>query len=486
MKPGFDDPHLFSFDDQFASLISLGKVKKRTLKQIRADCVFTRDFCRNHLRPLTLSTDLMIQKDHRALAAEMLDLAVKHRLLSRNIPRFMGGDSNGVLWSLNPCAEEAASVEPAFFTGVLGGHGLGTVSLMMTQNFKVIDWFAQQVIKEESEGRPFLIDTAITEPMAGTDVEDMELLPHAKLVTRAERVTGGAVLNGRKCFITGGHLASCHVVLAPFDLQNPVGTLTMFLIPKDAEGFSLGRLEEKMGHKAGPASELIFEDCFVPDDHIVFSPSDLPPGKGELLLGMVLGMSRISVGATGTGIARGAFEMALSFAKQRRWRGQTVISHQWAQESLTDMLAKVYMARAVYLEATHVLLSGFLPGHIPSVVNNRGFGRIYRSRLARTWRHSKGFQRFLIRQMAGKPQTDWERLQFYSSMAKVVGTDAGMENCHQALELMGKAGLRHDAGAEKLYRDAKLCQIFEGTNQLNRLNMFKHFIARDVPGLETF
>ena len=486
MSPDFDDPNLFSFDDQFASLVSLGRVKKRAMRIVRRDVEFMRRFCREHLRPLTLKTDLMIQKNPNALAHEMLDLAVKHRILSRNIPKFMGGGSGGVFWSVNPCMEEAASVEPAFMTGVLGGQNLGMVSLLCTGDFKKIDWFMEQTVRGESSGTPFLIDTAITEPMAGTDVEEDDLLPYAKLVTRADRVRGGAVLNGRKCFITGGHLASWHLIIAPFDLRDPASTLGMFLVPNEADGFSLGRLEEKMGHKAGPASELIFEDCFVPDENIVFSSSELPADRRDLLLQMVLGVSRISVGATGVGIARGAFETALAFAKTHRRRGRTVISNQWAQEILTNMLMTVYQARAMYMDATHVLLSRFLPGDMPRYMNTRLFARFYNSQTARRFRYGSMSRRLFLKWAGKKMGPKMQRLQFYSSLAKVAGTDAGMENCHRALDLMGQDGLRHDAGAEKLFRDAKLCQIFEGTNQLNRLNMFKHFIARDVPGLETF
>jgi alkylation response protein AidB-like acyl-CoA dehydrogenase len=150
------------------------------------------------------------------------------------------------------------------------------------------------------------------------------------------------------------------------------------------------------------------------------------------------------------------------------------------------MLAKVYQARAVYMEATHLLLSIFLPGETPRFMNTNLFRKAYHSWIARKWRHSLGFKRFLLQRESKRPEKETQRLQFYSSLAKVVGTDAGMENCHRALDLMGQVGLRHEAGAEKLFRDAKLCQIFEGTNQLNRLNMFKHFIARDISGLETF
>jgi alkylation response protein AidB-like acyl-CoA dehydrogenase len=119
-------------------------------------------------------------------------------------------------------------------------------------------------------------------------------------------------------------------------------------------------------------------------------------------------------------------------------------------------------------------------------MNTNLFRKTYGSWVTRKWRHSRAFKRFLLQRESKRPVGDSQRLQFYSSLAKVLGTDAGVENCHKALDLMGQVGLRHDAGAEKLFRDAKLCQIFEGTNQLNRLNMFKHFIARDISGLETF
>ena len=95
-------------------------------------------------------------------------------------------------------------------------------------------------------------------------------------------------------------------------------------------------------------------------------------------------------------------------------------------------------------------------------------------------------QRTAVNRLARMPAAEDQRIQFFSSMAKVVGSDMGMKNCHMALDMMGEVGMRHGVGAEKLFRDAKLTQIYEGTNQLNRLHMFKHFMARDIPGLEVF
>jgi alkylation response protein AidB-like acyl-CoA dehydrogenase len=150
------------------------------------------------------------------------------------------------------------------------------------------------------------------------------------------------------------------------------------------------------------------------------------------------------------------------------------------------MLMAVHQARSMYMDATHVLLSQFMPDETPWYMNTKVFARLYNSRAAKRIRYGKMAHRLFLKWAGKKLGSPMQRLQFYSSLAKVAGTDAGMSNCHLALDLMGQVGLRHDTGAEKMFRDAKLCQIFEGTNQLNRLNMFKHFIARDVPGLDTF
>ena len=260
----------------------------------------------------------------------------------------------------------------------------------------------------------------------------------------------------------------------------------MFLVPAGTPGLTVGTPENKMGHKAGPAGDLVFEDCFVPEEHVVFTAEELPRNRRHALLELVLGLTRITVGATGTGAARGAFEIALSFARRHRWRGRTLISHQFAQEALTDMLVRIHQARGVYLEATHVLLSGFLPGETPRWLDTSLSARVYAHPFSRKIRHSERFRRLMILRQGRRPLPETQRLNFYSSLAKVAGTDAGMANCHQALDLMGQVGLRQEVGAEKLFRDAKLCQIFEGTNQLNRLNMFKNFVARDIPGLQVF
>jgi len=482
----FSDPDLFTFDDSFASLSHLSQFSKKAIEKAKKDIEETRHFARNHLHPLVLNTDLSVQQDKDALAHDILNLAVEHKMLTRPIPKFLGGNSSGVMFSVNPCIEEISAVDPAFHAGVMAGHGLGLVALMISQNIEIMERVALKIVGEENAGRPYMIDCAITEPMAGTDVEEFALLPHAKLVSHARKVDNGAILNGNKCFISGGHFANLHVVIMPFDLTDPTGSLSMFLVPRDSPGFKLGRVEDKMGMKAGSASELLFNDCFVPDENIVYIGSEMPAEYREKVLHSVLGITRIAVGAMGTGVARGAFEAALHFAKNHNTKGKPIIHQQWAQEVLTNMLMNVYASRSVYLEAGFVLFTTLSPGQTPSFFNTKIFEWLYNTPVARKFRYSQGVKDYMLNQFFGKPDLDMQRLQFFSSLAKVFGSDTGMKNCHMAIEFMGEYGLRHDSGVEKLFRDIKLCQIFEGTNQLNRLNMFNHFIARNIPGISPF
>lgn len=490
MKVDFEDPDLFSFDDCFASLLYLGKYKKKMIEGVKKAYEDNRRFCQEHLRPLAREMDLNCQRDPNAIPQKFLDLGVKQRRFSSFIPSMMGGTSSGALWSLNINMEEQNAVDPGFGQ-VLAGHGLGLVALVFCFNFRVLEMIARNIVDYELQGKPYIIDCAITEPGAGTDVEEEDLMPSARLMCQAKRNgNGGSVtLNGRKCFISSGHVANMHLILMPFDRKNPLKTFGAFIVPNGTEGFSLGKLEDKMGQKAGPASELIFEDCVIPQENVVLDCEDIHEEAATRLLHGVLGVTRVSVGSFGTGIARGAFEKALEFAKTHKWKGKTLIHHQWAQEMLTDMIKNVYMARSVYLEANHVLFASDsmpLRDHIPAFLDSAWFKVIFNSSIMKKMRYSKWFQKLNVNRMVKMPPEENQRIQFYSSMAKVVGSDIGVENCHKALELMGSVGMRHSAGAEKLFLDAKLTQIYEGTNQLNRLHMFKHFLARNVPGVDPF
>jgi len=489
----FDCEDLFSFEDSFHSLMS--GYSRGMLQQARKAFYDEREFLREHLAPLVLKEDREHARDHEHMSWEMLRLSGRHGRLSSFIPAFMGGSGKSVGGAMMINMEEQASVDCAY-CGLMGGHGLGLVSVMMTFNLKIMQRVIDNIVSREKDDKPYVIDCAITEPAAGTDVEEVELYPHARLMCRAKRVKGGAILNGRKVFISTGHMASDHVVIIPFDIKDPLNTMGCVLVPHNAEGFSLGRKEKKMGQRAGPASELIFEDCFVPEENIIMSSDEWPEYKDQFkaLLHGVLGITRTAVGAWSTGTARGALERCIRIAREEKYKGKTLINRQWVQAILTNMYMNVMMARSVYLEAQFALVRNMgsrgMVTDMPAFINYRPVSaimkRVFENRKIRQFYQSERLRKMMVKRMHDMPPENDARLQYMSSLAKVVGSDMAMENCHLAVELTGRAGIRHDRAVEKIFRDAKLLQIFEGTNQLNRLNIFQHYFCRKIPGVEVF
>ena len=192
---------------------------------------------------------------------------------------------------------------------------------------------------------------------------------------------------------------------------------TCFLIEKDMPGYSIGRREHKMGQRAADAAELILEDVFVPDKNIV----------GRLRSGWannrnVLNYSRPVVGAMALGHARGAFERALEFCRKTMLGPKRLIDYQDIQIELADMIVKLWSARAL------------------------------------VWHSCSQFRCY----------------QSASAAAKVAASDIAFSVCTKSLEIMGDHGYVHSNGAERLWRDSRLTQIYEGTNQINRLAIIEH------------
>jgi len=263
-------------------------------------------------------------------------------------------------------------------------------------------------------------------------------------------------------------------------------------VPADAKGFSLGRMEHKMGQRAGPASELVFEDCFVPEENIALSADDkfgkMFPDQYPRLLKSVLGITRAAVGAWSTGTARGVTELAIEFARTHKLKGQTMLNHQFVQAHLTNMVINVFLARSIYLESYFSNLCNLKMGFdkIPALFQNRLTAWLLGTRPYKKILHADFVRKLFLKNLAGMTKSQEQQVQYMASMAKIVGSDLAMENCHLALELCGEAGIRHDRGMEKFFRDAKLLQIFEGTNQLNRLNLFNNYLGRRYPEVEVY
>jgi alkylation response protein AidB-like acyl-CoA dehydrogenase len=198
----------------------------------------------------------------------------------------------------------------------------------------------------------------------------------------------------------------------------------------------------------------------------------------------VLGTSRIGVGAICAGCARGAYEQAVKIAKTEKYKGRFLIDEQWVQMILADMLANVMMARALYLSAAFCEQQGGMMKLMSNPLM-RWYQKlmpafIIRSTPVQALIRSRFNSRIMNRVLTATEIKLRQRGQAHSSVAKWVAADLAMQNAGLALDIAGAAGLEQSGGLEKIFRDAKLLQIYEGTNQINRKHLWDSLIARNT------
>jgi butyryl-CoA dehydrogenase len=248
---------------------------------------------------------------------------------------------------------------------------------------------------------------ALTESTAGSDASAIR--------TTAERVEGGYVLNGTKQFITNGGEAEIYTVIALTDKTRGARGASAFVVEKETPGFSFGKKETKMGIRTSSTRELVFRNCLVPEENMIGKQ-----GMGFILTMKLLDRSRPGIGAQAVGLAQGALEAAVDYARQRIQFGQPLISLPVVQDMLADMATQVEAARALVYAAARTVDSGV-----------------------------KSFTE-------------------ESAMAKVFASDAAMKVTTDAVQICGGAGYMRDYPIEKMMRDAKITQIYEGSNQVLR------------------
>jgi len=263
-----------------------------------------------------------------------------------------------------------------------------------------------------------LVAFALTEPNAGSDAGGIQ--------TTAVKDGDYYILNGRKQWITNGGEAEIYTVIALTDKAKGARGASAFIVEKGTPGFSFGKKENKMGIRASATRELIFEDCKVPKENILGRE-----GMGFIVAMKTLDQSRVGVGAQGLGVAQGAFEEAAKFAKQRIQFGQPVISFQAVQHMLADMAIQIEAARALVYSVARYIDSG-----------------------------AKDITKA-------------------SAMAKTFATDVAMKVTVDAVQVMGGSGYMKDYPVEKMMRDAKILQIYEGTNQIQR-NVIGQAIIKEL------
>jgi len=247
----------------------------------------------------------------------------------------------------------------------------------------------------------------VTEPGAGSDV--------AAIRTRAVKRGDEYILNGTKHFITNGDVAQLLTVLAVTDPEKRHRGMSFFAVPADARGITRRHMGEKMGHRASDTAEIVFEDAHVPAVNLIGNEGD-----GFKVAMETFDRTRIGIGAMGVGIARAALEASVKFMKERQQFGQPIANFQGLQFMLADMAIKIETARlAVYYAA-------WLTDHkLPYA--------------------------------------------YATAVAKAYGSDVAMQVTTDAVQIHGGYGYYADYKVEKYMRDAKLLQIYEGTNQVQRV-----------------
>ncbi len=496
-----------------AGVAAIGKLPSAMQKDFATSLELARRFNAEVVRPRVLELDASVQNDPEVLAHEFIAIANQWGLYSLWLPAMFGGGGLNIA-SLYAFLEEV-STECVGLANVIGVHYLGVATLLATWNMKLVHRIFAEVCEGQRSGKPCLISLAITEPNAGTDVEETELLGHARLGTVAlAQPDGGFLLSGRKIFISNGHVSTWHMVIAYEDRARAADTAVVLAVRTGAAGFSFGVKEKKMGQKACVASELIFEDCRVPPDQV-----GLDQRRGahikrpyreviQVLIDYVVSSTRAGVGAFATGTARGALHAALDYAASKRVQGCVspgasggpyggvsggtangagaavrLIDQQWAQTLLAEMAKNVGMARGAYVESAIADCMGgmfkilymqpvfWLDQNIPRWLMRPVCSWLY----GQDW-VTRLFQHLFL----GIYPPSWQNLTSgQASLAKFACSDIGIVNANLAIDLMGADGLRHDHGVEKRLRDAKLLQIYEGTNQLNRVNLFKCLLRPD-------
>jgi acyl-CoA dehydrogenase len=464
-----------SLSEQFPRLIGDGGGPNVSeLERLRARA---RLFADEHVRPRALEIDRRTGEDPGWFDWDLVRAGARHGMLSFLIPKPAGG-GGGLSTEGAVVMEELCAACPGIAL-IFGAHALG-VSPLLLGGAAHWDGVLRELTESERSRTPVLMAFAITEPEAGTDVEDPDLLARGRITSVARRVPGGFRLSGTKRFISNGSVARWITVFMPTDPRRPAETWTCFLVDTRSEGFAVSRAEHKMGQRACPAAELSFNEVFVPDELIVSREGD-----GAAATMIVLASSRPPVGAIATGIARGAYERLLEWLEEDP-AGKGLLDRQHVQLALAGMEEDIHLARQAYMDAAteldHRALGGVMAnpavrafGHLPASIRGRAsIRRLLSSDRARdatiALLHRTTDERALARAVA------------LSSMAKARGGDVAMRVTGAALELVGLRAGPVRAELEKLWRDAKLTQIYEGTNQLNRLEVYRALCRGETIG----
>jgi alkylation response protein AidB-like acyl-CoA dehydrogenase len=364
-----------------------------------------REFAEGELGPHVMEWDEAQQFPHD-IVPRLADLG----LLGIQFPeRFGGAAMSAVEYCI--CIEEIARVDPSVALLVAAHNGLCSAQIYMFGTDAQRERFLVPLAKGEMLGA-----WGLTEPSAGSDA--------AGTRTSAVRDGDDWVINGAKTFITHGSVAGVMVAMAVTDRAKGNRGISAFIVTRGTPGMSAGKKENKLGLRASDTSEVIFQDCRVPQAQLLGEP-----GQGFINAMQVLDAGRIGIAALSVGLAQGAYEAARKYAKERRQFGQPIASFQAIQFKLADMATRIEAGRLLTYRA--------------AFLKDRGAARTTRE----------------------------------SSMAKLYASEMAVRAAEECVQIHGGYGFTKDYPAEKFFRDVKLMTIGEGTSEIQRLVIARQLLA---------
>jgi alkylation response protein AidB-like acyl-CoA dehydrogenase len=333
---------------------------------------------------------------------EIVKVSAEAGLMGVSMPEEYEGFGGGIL-EYCLVAEELSRVCLGIATSVVAS-GLGAMPILLFGSPEQ----KKKYLPDIAKGRK-LAAFGLTEADAGSDA--------GAIRTTATRKGEGYVLNGTKQWITNGGEAEIYSIIAMTDRSKGPRGASALIVEKGTPGFDFGKKEKKMGIRSSATRELVFQDCFVPKEHLIGKE-----GMGFIVTMRTFDRTRPGVGAQGVGLAQGALDEAVRYAREREQFERKIISFQAVQHMLADMATLVEAARALVYSVARYIDQSESPKEISKV----------------------------------------------SGMAKVFASDVAMKVTTDAVQIFGGYGYMRDYPVEKMMRDAKILQIYEGTNQIQR------------------
>ena len=350
---------------------------------------------------------------------EIVKISAEAGLMGVSMPEEFEGFGGGIL-EYCLVAEELSRVCLGIATSIVAS-GLGAMPILLFGNPEQKKKYLPDIAKGKK-----LAAFGLTEADAGSDA--------GAIRTTATRKGDGYVLNGTKQWITNGGEAETYSVVAMTDRSKGPRGASALIVEKGTPGFDFGKKEKKMGIRSSATRELVFQDCFVPKENLIGKE-----GMGFIVTMRTFDRTRPGVGAQGVGLAQGALDEAVRYAREREQFEKKIISFQAVQHILADMATLVEAARALVYSVARYIDQSENPKEISKV----------------------------------------------SGMAKVFASDVAMKVATDAVQVFGGYGYMRDYPVEKMMRDAKILQIYEGTNQIQRnvigLELNKEYAGKKGP-----